>query len=329
LNPISVKLDFLYKISDKLKFMIKLEYLRVFATVAETQALSEAAERLGRTPSAVSMTLKQIEESLGGPLFEGERKAALTPLGAFALRHARKAVAEHDTATAAIQRFARGEAGEVRIAAVPSAATRLLPGAVARLRRQRPDVRINLRDIDSTSVVRAVEQKSVDIGIASPSSISAGLAEELLFEDPFVLVCRKDHPITRLGRAVTWSDVDPSEFIANGLCASIPAPELAELARNAPLMVHNVSSLTAFVSAGFGVTLLPTLAITDGEGVLQAVPIEAAPVSRRLAAITRLGETLAPSATAFLAEIRLVAKAFSQTLPFDGNAEIAANGDWD
>ena len=88
--------------------MIKLEYLRVFVTVAEPQALNEAAERLGRTPSAVSMTLKQIEESLGGPLFEGERKAALTPLGAFALRHARRAVSEHDTATAAIQRFARG-----------------------------------------------------------------------------------------------------------------------------------------------------------------------------------------------------------------------------
>ena len=48
--------------------MIKLEYLRVFATVAETQALNEAAERLGRTPSAISMTLKQIEDSYQLPL---------------------------------------------------------------------------------------------------------------------------------------------------------------------------------------------------------------------------------------------------------------------
>jgi len=307
--------------------MIKLEYFRVFVTVAEAQALNEAAERLSRTPSAISLTLKQIEESLGGPLFEGERKAALTPLGTVALRHARKAVAEHDAATAAIERFARGEEGEVRIAAVPSAATRLLPSAIARLRRHRPEVRIDLRDIDSTSVVRAVEQKLVDIGIASPSSISAGLAEELLIEDPFVLVCSKDHPITRLDRPVGWSDVDPSEFIANGLCASIPAPELAELVRNAPLMVHNVSSLTAFVSAGFGVTLLPTLAITNGEGDLRAVPIGDALVSRRLAAITRPGETLAPSATAFLAEIRFMAKSFSRTLALDGNAEIAPGND--
>ena len=294
--------------------MIKLEYLRVFATVAETQAMNEAAERLGRTPSAISMTLKQIEESLGGPLFAGERKAALTPLGAFALGHARRAVAEHDAATAAIQRFARGEEGDVRIAAVPSAATRLLPGAVARLRRHRPGVRINLRDIDSTAVVRAVEDKSVEIGVASPAALPAGLAEELLFEDPFVLLCRKDHPIARRRRLARWSDIDPSEFIANGLCANIPAPELAELAGHAPLMVHNVSSLVAFVSAGFGVTLLPTLAISGSAGDLRGVPLEAAGVSRRLFSITRSDETLSPSASALLTEIRSAAKSFSQSV---------------
>ena len=291
--------------------MIKLEYLRVFATVAETQALNEAAERLGRTPSAISMTLKQIEDSLGSPLFEGERKAALTPLGVFALRHARRAVSEHDAATAAIQRFARGEAGEVRIAAVPSAATRLLPGAVARLRRHRPDVRVNLRDIDSAAVAQAVAQQSVDIGIASPSPMSAGLAEELLLEDPFVLVCSGDHPIARLGRPAKWSDIDPSEFIANGLCANISVAEVAELAGQAPLMVHNVSTLVAFVSAGYGITLLPKLAIFPGSGDLRAVPLEAVGVSRKLFLFTRPDETLAPSASALLAEIRPAAKVFS------------------
>jgi DNA-binding transcriptional LysR family regulator len=291
--------------------MIKLEYLRVFATVAETQALSEAAERLGRTPSAISMTLKQIEESLGGPLFEGERKVALTPLGAFALHHARRAVAEHDAATAAIYRFAHGQEGEVRIAAVPSAATRLLPNAVAQLHRMRPGVQINLRDIDSTAVVRAVEDKSVEIGIASPTAMPTRLAMDLLLEDPFSLLCREDHPIARQGRPAKWSDIDPSEFIANGLCANITVAEVAELAGQAPLMVHNVSSLVAFVSAGYGVTLLPKLAISPGSGDLRAVPLEAVGVSRKLYSITRSDETLAPSASALLAEIRSAAKVFS------------------
>ncbi len=309
--------------------MIKLEYLRVFATVAETGALSEAAERLGRTPSAVSMTLKQIEESLGGALFEGERKAALTPLGEVALRHAQRAVAEHDAATAAIRRFARGEEGVVRVAAVPSAATRLLPAAVARLRRHRPGVRVNLRDIHSAAVIQAVEQKSVDIGIANPSASSAGLVQESLFEDPFVLLCRRDHPIAGLGRPVEWSEIDPSEFIANGLCANIAAPELAELARNAHLMVHNVSSLIAFVSQGFGVTLLPLLSIEDSAGVLQAVPLVDGVASRRLVLLTRAGETLSPSASALLPEIRAVADSVLRNMEFDGDAQAAANSGQD
>ncbi len=294
--------------------MIKLEHLRVFVTVAETRALTEAAERLGRTPSAISMTLKQIEDELGGTLFEGERKVALTPLGAFALQHARRAVAEHDTATTAIQRFARGEEGEVRIAAVPSAATRLLPPAVARLRLHRPRIRVNLRDIDSTAVVQALEQKAVDVGIGSPSDLSAGLAEDLLLEDPFVLICREDHPVAQLDRPVTWRDIDPSEFIANGLCANIDAPELDKLVREARLMVHNVSSLFAFVSGGFGITLLPALAMTEDSSGLRAIPLAVPSASRRLVAMTRPNETLSPSAATLVEEIRIEAQVKTEQL---------------
>jgi DNA-binding transcriptional LysR family regulator len=294
--------------------MIKLEYLRVFATVAETQALNEAAERLGRTPAAVSMTLKQIEASLGGPLFEGERKSSLTPLGAFALRHAHRAVAEHDTATAAMLRYARGEDGDVRIAAVPSAATRLLPDAVGQLRQQRQSIRVELRDIDSISVVRAVAEKSAEIGIASRSGASTRLAEELLLEDPFVLLCRNDHPIAKSGRAAAWGDINPSEFIANGLCSSVPEPTLTELTKAAPLTVHNVSSLFAFVARGFGVTLLPMLAVPEGIEGLSAIPLAQAGLSRRLFAFTRPGETLSPSASALLSEIRRTAAQISDAM---------------
>lgn len=59
---------------------IKIEMLRCFATVAQTGNLAEAAAYLGRTQSAVSMTLKQLEENLGQRLFKSDRKNRLTPL---------------------------------------------------------------------------------------------------------------------------------------------------------------------------------------------------------------------------------------------------------
>ena len=59
--------------------------LRCFATVARSGNLADAGDKLGRTPSAVSMMLKQFEEHLGAPLFESERKSKLTALGASAV----------------------------------------------------------------------------------------------------------------------------------------------------------------------------------------------------------------------------------------------------
>ena len=50
--------------------MVKLEHLGVFVAVAEAGELQRAAAHLRRTPAALSMTLKQLEEALGGSLFE-------------------------------------------------------------------------------------------------------------------------------------------------------------------------------------------------------------------------------------------------------------------
>ena len=71
-----------YSINERLEryMAIKLEMLRYFVEVAKTGNLSQAAERLGRSPSALSMMLKQFEEHLGAPLFETDRKSNLTLL---------------------------------------------------------------------------------------------------------------------------------------------------------------------------------------------------------------------------------------------------------
>ncbi|MFT5446017.1 MAG: DNA-binding transcriptional LysR family regulator [Gammaproteobacteria bacterium] len=84
----SVNLKKVERLKEKLKLAIKIEMLRCFVAVAQSGKLVDAAEKLGRTPSAVSMMLKQFEQHLGAPLFESERKNRLTALGAFALTEA-------------------------------------------------------------------------------------------------------------------------------------------------------------------------------------------------------------------------------------------------
>jgi LysR family carnitine catabolism transcriptional activator len=287
---------------------MKLEYLRAFIAVADAGELAAAGVRIGRTPAALSMTLKQVEAELGGgALFEGERKGRLTPLGMYALHQARKAVSECDSAVANIRNFASGELGLAQVAAVPTAATRVIPLAIQRLRASRPAARVELRDIDSAAVVHAVFSGAVDFGIATLSGAKQGLITEFLLEDPFVLVCPANHRLVALDRPIRWSDIDAHDFIANGLCANISLPPVANLTIRALQTVRNTTSLLAFIEQGFGVTLLPALA-APRSNTLRSLSLEDGSVKRRLDVLLRQGETLNPAAAALLAEVRGVAK---------------------
>lgn len=290
---------------------MKLEQLRVFVAVADSGGLADAGARVGRTPAALSMTLKQIEEDLGGALFEGDRKNRLTPLGNYALAQARRALAECDGAVADIRRFATGEHGLVRIAAVPSAATHLLPAAVQRLRALRPGVQVDLRDIDSAAVAEAVASGAVDFGVATLSEAASGLVSHRLLEDPFVLVCPAGHRLVALNRPVRWSDIDGAEFIGNGLCARIGAPAVATLMERSLLTVRNTTSLLTFVEQGFGVTLLPALA-ASASGTLSFLPLADRKATRKLDLLTRHDETLNPAAHALQGAICAVASEVTQ-----------------
>ena len=98
---------------------MKLEMLRVFQTTAAHGSLARAAEALGRTPSAVSMMLLQLEQEVGGALFEAGRKSRLTPLGLLVLEESRRANEAFERSVGAIRRYATATGGLVRIAAVP------------------------------------------------------------------------------------------------------------------------------------------------------------------------------------------------------------------
>ena len=291
---------------------IKLESLRVFQVVAEARGLAEAAESLSRTPAALSMTLRQLEDTLGARLFETERKNRLTPLGRFVLEQARLSVGTHERVVDKIERFVRGEAGTLRIAAVPSVANRLLPPVIARLHACRESLRMELRDIDSRAVVQSVLAGEVDLGIASAPIEPTPLVTTPLLEDPFHLVCRRDDPLAGGRTPLRWSDLHGRPFISNGLCDALDETEARALVARAHLRLHNVSSLFAFIEAGQGISVLPALAVPETEW-LTSRPL-APPVPRRILSILQRGEeTPAPVVGVLLDELRQEVKRFRST----------------
>ncbi|WP_063289731.1 LysR family transcriptional regulator, partial [Pseudovibrio sp. Ad14] len=220
---------------------IKIEMLRCFVAVARTGNLSDAAEVLGRTPSALSMMLKQLEENLGQSLFETDRKNRLSALGSFVLEQAERELYQFDGMVQDIVNFAKAKSGKVRLAAVPSVASTIMPEVIARFLSMRPDVHIELRDMDSASILRELEKDRIDLGIASTQGHATSFHTQTLFSDRFGILCHRSSGLLQKGQGLNWEDLREERLIANNLSQSIQVPACQRLHAEAGLKVHNIT----------------------------------------------------------------------------------------
>lgn len=280
--------------------MIRTQTLRVFVTVASCGNIRDAAKALGRTDSAISMTLKQLESDLGAPLFETDRKHTLTALGVEVNKLAQDLLREYDRTTERIMALAAGREGVLRIAAVPSVAAQLLPPVLSAMLADHPGVRIELLDTDSASVHTLVETGVVELGIGGKPKASAGLSFVALFNDPFRLVCRKDHPLARLARPLTRQDLQAHRLISNKSTAGYSDFDAKGPDRESAISARNVISLMALVRAGAGATILPALATRSIDEELCALDLHDPMALRTVGFVLRRGGISSPICSAFL-----------------------------
>ena len=278
---------------------IKVEMLRCFVSVAEQGSLAEAAAALGRTPSAVSMMLKQFEDHVGAALFETARKSRLTPLGQLVFEEARREVSHFEHSVSVIERLSRSEIGHLRLAVTPSIATAILPPIVKDFTGRFPDVQIELRDMDSAAIAREMVRERADIGIGTLAPIE-GMTRSELFSDAFGVVCRKDHPLAQNWDQLTWRDMGEHKLIANGLCHLITDPDFVPILERSRLMVPSTVSLLGLVREGVGISVLPRLAVSDGEEGIAFLPLKDTSARRSVHILSQPHNRLMPAARAFL-----------------------------
>ena len=282
---------------------IKIDMLRCFQAVANHGSLAAAATVLGRTPSAISMMLKQFEEHIGAPLFETARKARLTPLGALILTEAQRELGHFDRTIQAIEGLSQAKLGSVRLAVTPSVAQTVLPPVLQRFMQDHPKVRIDLRDMDSTAVADELIHDRADIGLASIASLP-GFERQILFSDAFGVVCRADHPLSQNWHDLSWADLQGVDFIVNGLCARISDEAFQPVLDAARLTVRNTASLLGLVQAGMGLTLLPRLAVLPGFNDLCFLPLRDTTVRRTVWMVTPPRQMVPPAVRAFAEVLR-------------------------
>ena len=278
---------------------IKIEMLRCFHAVVDNGNLMQAALALGRTPSAVSMMLKQLEDHVGAPLFVAGRKSRLTALGAMIHAEARRELIHFDKSVSMIEALAQSQAGLVRLAVTPSAANTVLPPLIQRFATTHPAVRIDLRDMSSADVLQSLQQDQADIGIATFPKLE-NFQQYELFRDNFGIVCRRDHPLAKDWDNLIWADVVPHRFIANGLCSMITDDQFLPILQASLMMVPTTISLLALVNEGVGITLLPERALPATYRDLVFLKLTDIKALRRLDVASAPVDQLTPAVKSFL-----------------------------
>ena len=278
--------------------MVKLDALRAFVAVARHGNLREAADDLGRTQSALSMALKQLEGDLGGPLFQTDRKRNLTDLGQFVRDVGDDLVREHDRAIDLIHGYAQGRSGRLRIASVPSVAALILPDLLRTFMEIHDGAQVDLVDSDSSDVRARVAAGHADLGIAGPAPSGQSLLACALFSDPLHVVCRAESEFAQADN-LSWRDIANAPLIANETLSIAGVPEAAQIVAKSRLSVRNILSLLAMVRAGIGITVLPSLATRSLAAPLVAVPLAGEGCTRSISLLSRSGRSESPLSVAF------------------------------
>ena len=168
------------------------DLLRTFVAVAETGNFTRAAEKAGRTQSALSMQMKKLEAIVGGTLFErGSRGVALTRRGGQLIDNARRIVSLLDETAAAMT--APPLDGPVRIGIPEEYGHAVLSRALSSFSRRHAQVEVTVRYAHSPSQMQALAAGNLDLAVVFEwQDFSGG---EVLMHDPTVWVTSMLHPM--------------------------------------------------------------------------------------------------------------------------------------
>ena len=170
--------------------LLELDLLRTFVAISQTGNFTTAAEAVFRTPSAVSMQIKKLEETLGVSLFRRDaRSVSLTYHGEMLLGHAKRMLAMNNEA---VSRFlAPDMSGVVRLGAPDDIGEFLLPGILAHLAETWPQLAIDVVIDQSANLKRAVEEGRMDLALFNIISVPRDSQAEVVLTEKLVWVGKR------------------------------------------------------------------------------------------------------------------------------------------
>lgn len=259
---------------------VELRHLRYFLAVADTQNFTRAAERLGVSQPSVSQQIKDLEAALGVALFRRlGKRLQLTEAGAGFRANAAVVVRKLEEACGAVGAAARGQSGHVEVGVVPAVHMAWLPGALARMAVEHPEVTVAVHELAARTVETEVEAGRMDLGFGLLTYGSPNLAYEPLLGQRLALVVRGGHPLaTRRSISVRELQGAPLVLLPGSFDMRHAIDELFARARVRPRVLFEISTVCAtlatVVRSGIPTVLTPIVLVGREWLDLKAVPLE-------------------------------------------------------
>jgi LysR family hydrogen peroxide-inducible transcriptional activator len=244
---------------------MNLRDFRYLVALADTRHFGQAATRCHVSQPTLSAQIRKLENYLGVELIERQpRRIALTDMGVKVVERARRLLAEADGIQALTRKEGDPLAGKLKVGLIPTIGPYLLPLVARKLHKQLPKLQLMLYEYQTAVLLERLHKGEIDVGILALPVEMDGLESQKLYAEDFLLAVPSDHPLAKKTR-VKPEDL-PGEtllLLEDGHCLrdqALAVCSRVDVRESQDYRATSLETLRQMVAAGFGVTLLPTLA---------------------------------------------------------------------
>lgn len=262
-------------------YLPTLKQLQYLVALHEHGHFGRAADSCFVSQSTLSAGLRELESLLGVVLVERTRRVVrFTPLGNQVVAKAHRLLREAEELSELVQSHGAPLAGELRMSVIPTIAPFLLPRILPRLRKERPQLKLFLREEPSAAAIESLHHGRADCVLLALPYATGEVETELLFKDELLVAFPKDDP--RDPPATITADlIDENRLLLleDGHCLkehALAACNRPELRASATMIGTSLHTLVQMVDNGLGLTMLPQMAIDAG--ILNDTQIVARPL---------------------------------------------------
>jgi DNA-binding transcriptional LysR family regulator len=285
---------------------MELSQLEVFLTVARERRFSRAAEKLFRTQSAVSQTIRKLEDELGEPLFDrSSREGVLTDAGQTLKEYAEKLVNLRADAQEALVELRQLQKGKLAIAANEFTALYLLP-VLTEFRHLHPMIKVTVQRSLGSHIPDDLLRHTVEMGVLTYDPQDPRLRSIVVYQDELTFVVPPTHPLAS-GKQISIRQLGAEVFVAH-IVNSPYREKVIEAFRRYKTPLHmdvelpTLQAITRFVAMGNGVALVPEISVQSelARGELVRIPVRELSFHRKLRLVYRKEASLSHAGRAFL-----------------------------